>query len=211
MSERRGDYCERRGLTTVAPHTLTHHGIIVGAFYGPKIDLKIRDALGRTWQCSTVQCDFNLPERFGLEYKSETGEMLEPVMVHRAIFGSIERFFGILIENCAGDFPLWLAPVQLRLLPVTEGAMDYCQEVKKFCKTAGIRVEVDDGRERLPKQIRNAEKGKVPLMAVVGMEEVEKRGLSIRSRKKGDLGLMDLGVVVEKIREAIDGESDDVC
>jgi len=182
-----------------------------GAFYGPKIDLKIRDALGRTWQCSTVQCDFNLPERFGLEYKSETGEMLEPVMVHRAIFGSIERFFGILIENCAGDFPLWLAPVQLRLLPVTEGAMDYCQEVKKICKTAGIRVEVDDGRERLPKQIRNAEKGKVPLMAVVGMEEVEKRGLSIRSRKKGDLGLMDLGVVVEKIREAIDGESDDVC
>ena len=192
-------------------HTHTHTFIIAGAFYGPKIDLKIRDALGRTWQCSTVQCDFNLPERFGLEYKSETGEMLEPVMVHRAIFGSIERFFGILIENCAGDFPLWLAPVQLRLLPVTEGAMDYCHEVKKICKTAGIRVEVDDGRERLPKQIRNAEKGKVPLMAVVGMEEVEKRALSIRSRKKGDLGLMDLGVVVEKIREAIDGESDDVC
>ena len=182
-----------------------------GAFYGPKIDIKIRDALGRTWQCSTVQCDFNLPERFGLEYKSDTGEFLQPIMVHRAIFGSIERFFGILVENCAGDFPLWLAPVQLKLLPVTAGVNDYCEKVKKACQLAGIRVEIDPGRERLPKQIRNAEKTKIPLMAVVGMEEVEKNGLSIRSRKKGDLGFLDLQDTVEKIREAINGENDDVC
>ncbi|CAM9684837.1 unnamed protein product, partial [Choristocarpus tenellus] len=100
-----------------------------GAFYGPKIDLKIKDAIGRTWQCSTVQCDFNLPERFDLEYVDSGGEKKQPVMLHRAIFGSIERFFGILIENTAGDFPLWLAPQQLRLLPVTDAARDYCMQV----------------------------------------------------------------------------------
>lgn len=159
-----------------------------GAFYGPKIDVKIRDAIGRQWQCSTVQCDFNLPERFGLEYVSAEGTREQPIMVHRAIFGSMERFFGILTENCAGDFPLWLAPTQLKLLPVTDAVQGYCQEIAKKAKKAGIRVEVDRGNERLAKQIRNAEQERVPIMAVVGMKEMETGKLAIRSRKLGDLG-----------------------
>jgi threonyl-tRNA synthetase len=159
-----------------------------GAFYGPKIDVKIRDAIGRQWQCSTVQCDFNLPERFGLEYVSADGTREQPIMVHRAIFGSLERFFGILIENCSGDFPFWLAPTQLKLLPVTDAVQDYCKEIAKKAKKAGIRVEVDRGNERLAKQIRNAEQQRVPIMAVVGMKEMESGKLAIRSRKLGDLG-----------------------
>ena len=107
-----------------------------GAFYGPKIDLKIKDAIGRQWQCSTVQCDFNLPERFGLEYTSSEGTKERPIMVHRAIFGSLERFFGILTENCAGDFPFWIAPVQLKLLPVTDAVQDYCYEIAAKAKKA---------------------------------------------------------------------------
>lgn len=159
-----------------------------GAFYGPKIDLKIRDAIGRQWQCSTVQCDFNLPERFDLEYVSAEGTRERPIMVHRAIFGSIERFFGILIENCSGDFPLWLAPTQLKLLPVTDAVQDYCKDVAKQAAKLGLRVEVDRGNERLAKQIRNAEQERVPIMAVVGMKEMESNKLAIRSRKLGDLG-----------------------
>lgn len=159
-----------------------------GAFYGPKIDLKIRDAIGRSWQCSTVQCDFNLPDRFGLEYVSAEGKRERPIMVHRAIFGSIERFFGILVENTAGDFPFWLAPTQLKLLPVTDAVFDFCKEVSKKAAKMGLRVEVDRGTERLGKQIRNAEKGRIPIMAVVGMKEMESGSLAVRSRKLGDLG-----------------------
>ena len=159
-----------------------------GAFYGPKIDLKIRDAIGRQWQCSTVQCDFNLPERFGLEYVSAEGTRERPIMVHRAIFGSVERFFGILIENCAGDFPLWLNPTQMKLLPVTDGVRDYCQEVAKKASKMGLRVEVDRGNERLAKQIRNAEQQRVPIIVVVGEKEMESGTLAVRSRKLGDLG-----------------------
>jgi len=170
-----------------------------GAFYGPKIDLKIRDAIGRTWQCSTVQCDFNLPERFGLEYVSAEGTKEQPIMVHRAIFGSIERFFGILVENCAGNFPLWLAPEQLRLLPVTDAVKDYCHEVAKKAKKMGLRVEVDRGNERLAKQIRNAEQQRVPLMAVVGMKEMEAGTLAVRSRKEGDLGSFSVEALLDEL------------
>jgi len=170
-----------------------------GAFYGPKIDLKIRDAIGRSWQCSTVQCDFNLPDRFGLEYVSAEGTKEQPIMVHRAIFGSIERFFGILVENTAGDFPLWLAPTQLKLLPVTDAVMDYCMEVKKKGAKMGLRVEVDRGSERLAKQIRNAEKARTPLMAVVGMKEIESGKLAIRSRKEGDLGSFTIDAFLEEM------------
>jgi threonyl-tRNA synthetase len=159
-----------------------------GAFYGPKIDLKIRDAIGRQWQCSTIQCDFNLPERFGLEYVSAEGTRQQPIMVHRAIFGSLERFFGILVENCAGDFPLWLAPTQLKLLPVTDAVVDYCYQVADQAKKLGLRVEVDRGSERLAKQIRNAEQQRIPIMAIVGVKEMESGQLSVRSRKDGDLG-----------------------
>jgi len=175
-----------------------------GAFYGPKIDVKIRDAIGRQWQCSTVQCDFNLPERFGLEYTSKEGTKERPIMVHRAIFGSLERFFGILTENCAGDFPFWLAPVQLKLLPVTDAVQDYCDEIAAKAKKAGIRIEVDRGAERLAKQIRNAEQQRVPIMAVVGMKEMETGKLAIRSRKNGDLGSFDVDELMNELTFCVD-------
>ena len=170
-----------------------------GAFYGPKIDLKIRDAIGRQWQCSTIQCDFNLPERFGLEYMSSEGTKEQPIMVHRAIFGSLERFFGILTENCAGDFPFWIAPVQLKLLPVTDAVQDYCYEIAAKAKRAGIRIEVDRGTERLAKQIRNAEQQRIPIMAVVGMKEMESGKLAIRSRKLGDLGSFGVDELLDEL------------
>ncbi|MEO1447630.1 MAG: threonine--tRNA ligase, partial [Cyanobacteria bacterium J06635_11] len=136
-----------------------------GAFYGPKIDIKIRDAIGRLWQCSTIQVDFNLPERFGMEYVAADGSRQRPIMIHRAIFGSLERFFGILIENYAGDFPLWLAPVQVRLLPVSEAQRDYANEVVKTLTEQGYRAEVDVSGARLGKQIRTAELEKIPVTA----------------------------------------------
>jgi len=170
-----------------------------GAFYGPKIDLKIKDAIGRTWQCSTIQCDFNLPERFGLEYVSADGTKERPIMLHRAIFGSVERFFGILTENCAGNFPLWLAPTQLRLLPVTDAVQDYCQDVKRKAAKLGIRVEVDRGQDRLAKQIRNAEQSRLPLMAVVGMKEMESGTLAVRSKKEGDLGSWSVDALFDEL------------
>jgi threonyl-tRNA synthetase len=170
-----------------------------GAFYGPKIDLKIRDAIGRTWQCSTVQCDFNLPERFDLHYISAEGNKERPIMVHRAIFGSIERFFGILVENTAGDFPLWLAPTQLRLLPVTDAVVDYCNQIAKDAAKLGLRVEVDRGKERLGKQIRNAEQERIPVMGVVGVKEMETGTLAIRSRKNGDLGIFKVHDILSEL------------
>mmetsp|Transcript_16716 Transcript_16716/g.50683 ORF Transcript_16716/g.50683 Transcript_16716/m.50683 type:complete len:662 (+) Transcript_16716:52-2037(+) len=159
-----------------------------GAFYGPKIDVKITDALGRKWQCSTIQCDFNLPERFDLAYSNADADKVRPIMVHRAIFGSVERFFAILLESCAGDLPLWLAPTQLRFLPVTDAARDYCHGLKAQAAKAGVRCEVDPGKERLAKQIRNAETQRVPVMAVVGDKEMAARALAVRARGRGDLG-----------------------
>jgi threonyl-tRNA synthetase len=172
-----------------------------GAFYGPKIDVKIRDAIGRSWQCSTVQCDFNLPERFGLEYISADNTREQPIMVHRAIFGSLERFFGILTENCSGDFPLWLAPTQMRLLPVTDAVQDYCQEIASKAAKLGLRVEVDRGNERLAKQIRNAQQARVPVMAVIGMNELETGKLAVRSRKLGDLGSFTVDDILQELRD----------
>lgn len=174
-----------------------------GAFYGPKIDVKIKDAIGRLWQCSTVQCDFNLPERFKLEYVAADGSRQQPIMVHRAIFGSVERFFGILVESFAGEFPLWLAPVQMKLLPVTDEAREYCETVSKEAKEKGLRVEVDRSGERLGKMVRNGETERVPLMAVVGAKEVQSKSLSVRSRKNGDLGSFEIGEVVERILVAV--------
>merc|ERR1719502_1189699 len=153
-----------------------------GAFYGPKIDIKIKDAIGRLWQCSTIQADFNLPERFELEYTSAEGNKQRPIMLHRAIFGSLERFFGVLTESTAGDFPFWIAPVQLRLLPVSDDFRPYCEEVLKACKRAGIRAEIDQGGRSLGKQIKISNQEKVSLYAVIGEKEVEGRTLSITSR-----------------------------
>ncbi|NJK57398.1 MAG: threonine--tRNA ligase [Pleurocapsa sp. SU_5_0] len=174
-----------------------------GAFYGPKIDIKIKDAIGRTWQCSTIQVDFNLPERFDMEYVAADGSRQRPIMIHRAIFGSLERFYGILIENYAGDFPLWLAPIQIRLLPVSEEQREYAESVAANLKQAGYRVELDRTGERLGKQIRNAELEKIPVVAVVGQREVEHQTLSIRTRQQGDLGAMSLVELQENLDNAI--------
>ncbi|MGF1604306.1 MAG: His/Gly/Thr/Pro-type tRNA ligase C-terminal domain-containing protein, partial [Thermosynechococcaceae cyanobacterium] len=174
-----------------------------GAFYGPKIDLKIRDAIGRLWQCSTIQVDFNLPERFGMEYVAADGSRQRPIMIHRAIFGSLERFFGILIENYAGDFPLWLAPLQVRLLPVSDEQRSYTTAIAQQLKQLGYRVEVDLSGERLGKQIRTAELEKIPVVAVIGKREVENQTLSVRTRKTGELGSLTLSELQEKMQHSI--------
>ncbi|KYC36615.1 threonine--tRNA ligase [Scytonema hofmannii PCC 7110] len=178
-------------------------GIGEAAFYGPKLDFIFSDALEREWQLGTVQVDYNLPERFDLEYVAEDGVRKRPVMIHRAPFGSLERLIGILIEEYAGDFPLWLAPIQARLLPVGEGQLDYALDVAAKMRMLGIRAEVDTTGDRLGKLIRNAEKEKIPVMAVVGAKEVESNTLSIRTRASGELGSMLVSEVLEKIKDAI--------
>ncbi|XP_020697251.1 threonine--tRNA ligase, chloroplastic/mitochondrial 2 [Dendrobium catenatum] len=174
-----------------------------GAFYGPKIDLKIEDALGRKWQCSTVQVDFNLPQRFDITYVDSNAEKRRPILIHRAILGSLERFFGVLIEHYAGDFPLWISPIQARLLPVTDSEVNYCKKVVSDLKSAGIRAELSHG-ERLPKLIRNAEKQKIPLMAVVGPKEVESQTVTVRSRYSGELGTMTVDEFIARVRSAVE-------
>ena len=159
-----------------------------GAFYGPKIDIKIEDAIGRLWQCSTIQLDFNLPERFRLEYVAADGSRQRPIMIHRAIFGSLERFFGIMTENYAGDFPFWLAPEQIRLLPVTDEVLPFARQVLTKLRNAGVRADLDQSGERLGKLIRNGEQLKIPVLAVIGAREAETGALSLRSRRQGDLG-----------------------
>ncbi|MBC1223085.1 threonine--tRNA ligase [Nostoc sp. UCD121] len=174
-----------------------------GAFYGPKIDIKIQDAIGRLWQCSTIQVDFNLPERFDMEYIAADGSRQRPIMIHRAIFGSLERFFGILIENYSGYFPLWLAPVQLRLLPVSDDFREYAESVAISFKKAGIRVEIDSSSERLGKQIRTAELEKISVVAVVGKKELENQNLSVRTRQSGDLGVLNMDELLHRLQKAI--------
>ncbi|MFN9673106.1 MAG: threonine--tRNA ligase [Microcystis sp.] len=173
------------------------------AFYGPKLDFIFQDALEREWQLGTVQVDYNLPERFELEYVAEDGNRKRPVMIHRAPFGSLERLIGILIEEYAGDFPLWLAPVQIRLLPVSDTQLDYAKEVTAKMQLLGIRAETDTSGERLGKMIRNAETEKIPVMAVVGAKEMESNSLSIRTRATGDLGVISVEEVVAKLETAI--------
>ena len=173
------------------------------AFYGPKLDFIFQDALEREWQLGTVQVDYNLPERFELEYVAEDGNRKRPVMIHRAPFGSLERLIGILIEEYAGDFPLWLAPVQIRLLPVSDSQLDYAKEVTAKMQLLGIRAETDTSGERLGKMIRNAETEKIPVMAVVGAKEMESNSLSIRTRATGDLGVISVEEVVAKLENAI--------
>ncbi|WP_242038878.1 threonine--tRNA ligase [Anabaena lutea] len=178
-------------------------GIGEAAFYGPKLDFIFSDALEREWQLGTVQVDYNLPERFDLEYVAEDGSRKRPVMIHRAPFGSLERLIGILIEEYAGDFPLWLAPVQIRLLPVSDLQLDFTKEVVAKMVALGIRAEVDTSGDRLGKLIRNAEKDKIPVMAVVGAKEVETNSLSIRTRASGELGTIPVNTVIDKLEYAI--------
>ncbi len=175
------DALERKGWA----YTVDEGG---GAFYGPKIDIKIEDAIGRLWQCSTIQLDFNLPERFDLEYVAADGSRQRPIMIHRAIFGSLERFFAIMVENYAGDFPFWLAPEQIRLLPVSDGALEFAADLQSKLRAAGVRSSLDRSGERLGKLIRQGEQQKIPLLAVIGAKEAEGGSVSLRSRRDGDLG-----------------------
>ena len=178
------------------------------AFYGPKLDFIFQDALERDWQLGTVQVDYNLPERFELEYVAEDGSRQRPVMIHRAPFGSLERLIGILIEEYAGDFPLWLAPEQVRLLPVSDEFLPFAKDVEAQMLAVGIRAKADTSNERLGKQIRNAEKGKIPVMCVVGAKEKESNSLSVRTRASGELGALEIPDVIEKLTTALQTRGD---
>jgi len=159
-----------------------------GVFYGPKIDMKIRDAIGRAWQCTTIQVDFNLPERFDITYIGEDNGEHRPIMIHRALLGSLERFIGCLIEHYAGAFPLWLAPVQAVVLPIADRHNDYAEQVAKQLREEGLRIDVDFRKESVGRKIRDAEMDKVPYMLVVGDKEAEGLNVSVRSYAEGDLG-----------------------
>ncbi len=191
----------RRAVETLG---LDHfEGIGEAAFYGPKLDFIFQDVLEREWQLGTVQVDYNLPERFDLEYVSEDSSRQRPVMIHRAPFGSLERLIGILIEEYAGDFPLWLAPVQIRLVPVAQDFLPFAQEVCQQLLAIGVRAEVDVSNERLGKMIRNAEKSKIPVVGVIGANEVESRTVSIRTRADGELGAMPVATVQDRLLQAL--------
>ena len=174
-----------------------------GAFYGPKIDFHLEDSIGRTWQCGTIQLDFQLPLRFELEYTGADGEKHRPIMIHRVVFGSIERFIGILIEHFAGAFPTWLAPVQVKVLPISDKYMEYGQKVLDSLKEAGIRAEIDTRAEKIGYKIREAQMKKIPYMLVVGAKEEEEGVVSVRSRFKGDEGQKPLADFICAMQEEI--------
>ena len=174
-----------------------------GAFYGPKIDFHLQDSIGRTWQCGTIQLDMNLPERFELEYVDKDGTKKRPVMIHRVCFGSIERFIGILIEHFAGMFPTWLAPVQVKVLPISEKFVDYAEGIKEQLEERGIRVELDDRDEKIGFKIREARNERVPYMLIVGEKDIEAGKVSVRSRANGEEGQADLSEFIARIEEEI--------
>jgi len=189
---------EARGL----PYKIDEGG---GAFYGPKIDIKVKDALGRAWQCTTIQFDFNLPDRFDMAYIGEDGQEHRPYMVHRALLGSLERFFGCLIEHYGGAFPVWLAPVQAMIIPIADRHLDYARQVQATLRGEGIRAEVDTSGDRMQAKIRNAQLQKIPYMLVIGDREVQNRTVSVRLRTEKDLGsksLPDFTVMVKALVEA---------
>lgn len=178
-----------------------------GAFYGPKIDFHLEDCIGRTWQCGTIQLDFQMPERFDLTYTGSDGEKHRPVMIHRVVFGSIERFMGILTEQYAGAFPMWLSPVQVKVLSLTERTAEKCLEIAEQLKEKGFRVETDNRNEKIGMKIREAQLEKVPYMLVIGDRDVEQEVVSVRDRKQGDLGAMKLEAFVEKIKKQVEEKS----
>ncbi|MBR7127750.1 MAG: threonine--tRNA ligase, partial [Lentisphaeria bacterium] len=177
-----------------------------GAFYGPKIDLKIKDAIGREWQTTTIQFDFNLPERFNMTYIGEDGKRHQPFMVHRALLGSIERFFGILVEQYAGAFPMWLAPVQAKILPVTNRAEEYAKELQKTLRGKGLRVDIDLRSESLGSKIKLARNERIPYMLIVGDKEVDDQTISVRSRREGELGAMYVDALIDKMSYEVDNK-----
>lgn len=178
-----------------------------GAFYGPKIDFHLKDSIGRTWQCGTIQLDFQLPLRFGLEYNGADGEKHRPIMIHRVAFGSVERFIGILIEHYAGAFPLWLAPEQARIIPVSDKQNDYAEKVLERLKAEGIRVTIDKRAEKMGWKIRQAQLEKIPYMLVIGDKEIEAGSVSVRSRKDGDIGTLEVGDLVAMLKKEIEDKS----
>lgn len=178
------------------PYQIDHGG---GAFYGPKIDIKIEDAIGRKWQCSTVQFDFNLPERFNMTYVGSDGNRHQPIMIHRALLGSLERFLGVLIEHYAGKFPVWLSPVQLKILTVSDTVFSYAKSIEAQLKSAGIRVELDDSNEKIGYKIRQAAIEQVPFMGIIGQREVDEHRVTIRARGGQDLGSMALTEVIRHV------------
>ena len=178
-----------------------------GAFYGPKLDFHLKDCLGRTWQCGTIQLDFQLPERFELEYTGSDGEKHRPIMIHRVVFGSIERFIGIITEHFAGAFPMWLAPVQVKFLPVADRHLDYVNKIKEQFENAGIRCEVDDRSEKVGFKIRNAQLEKVPYMILAGDKDIENGTISIRSRKNGDEGACTVEEFIKRAKEEVANKS----
>jgi len=176
------------------------------AFYGPKLDFMVQDALGREWQLGTIQVDYNLPERFELEYTGSDNQKHRPVMIHRAPFGSMERFVAVLLEHCAGDFPLWLTTDQVSILPISEKFNEYAEKVSKFLNNYDIRAFVDDRNEKIGKKIRESELKKIPFMLIVGEKEMENNEVSVRQRAKGDLGSLSLENFIKTVNEAINEE-----
>ena len=174
-----------------------------GAFYGPKIDIKLKDALGRAWQCATIQCDFALPARFDLKYAGEDGQQHRPVMIHRVLLGSIERFIGALVENYGGALPLWLAPVQAKVIPISDAFLEYASIVKENLQKQDIRVDIDSNNETLNKKIRQAQNEKIPYMLIIGQKEQQNNTISVRSRAGGDQGALGIEDFLEKIKREI--------
>ena len=178
-----------------------------GAFYGPKIDIKIKDLLGRPWQCTTIQFDFNLAHRFDLSFVAQDGKEHRPFLIHRALLGSLERFFGVLIEHYAGAFPLWLSPVQIRIMPITDEQNPYSAEIKNRLQKEGFRAEVDDRNEKINYKISEAEREKIPYMFIVGKREVQSKSVSVRRHKQGDLGQFDLDEIIAKLEQEMENKN----
>ncbi len=174
-----------------------------GAFYGPKIDFHVKDCLKREWQCGTIQLDFQLPQNFDLKYTGADGAEHMPVMIHRVVFGSVERFIGVLTENCAGKFPTWLSPVQVKVLPISDKYFDYSEKVLEKLKAAGIRAEIDTRSEKIGYKIREARLERVPYMLILGQKEEETGLISVRSRFKGDEGQRELAGFIKDVTEEI--------
>jgi len=177
------------------------------AFYGPKIDIKVEDAIGRLWQLTTVQFDFNLPELFELEYIGEDNKPHRPIMIHRALFGSMERFFGVLIEHYAGAFPMWLAPLQVAVLPITDRVNEYAEKVALELRGAGFRVETNLKSEKIGAKIRDSQMQKVPFMLVLGDREMEQGNVAVRERAKGDVGVMSIEEFKTMARRLVDSRA----
>jgi len=177
-----------------------------GAFYGPKIDIKLKDALNRKWQCATIQCDFALPKRFNLAYIDSDGSEKQPIMLHRVVLGSIERFIGALIEHYAGNFPLWLSPVQVVVIPIKDEFSGFARKVKERLENLQVRVTIDNRSETLNKRIRQAELEKTPYVLVIGGREVEQEAVSVRKKGAGDLGQMPLEAFINKVKEEIENK-----